>query len=95
MTSQQMRTVGLGVVLAILVVPLGGPYVLPVLLLITGIVVFDLYRQAQNREAADRGEAPRPTLISSDRSNARRGLLIIAALFGFFVLLYVVAWALR
>lgn len=44
--SRALRTILLAIVLALLVVPFGGPYTVPALLGIAGIVVFDLWRQS-------------------------------------------------
>lgn len=50
MTAQAWRTVVFGIVLAILVVPLGGPNALLGLLIVAGLVAFDLWRQQKRRE---------------------------------------------
>jgi len=60
MTSSQTRTVLLGLVLALLVVPFGGPYTLPGLIFIAALVAFDLWRQQLRAEAVARGETERP-----------------------------------
>jgi hypothetical protein len=68
--SAQIRTVVLGLILALLVVPFGGPYTVPGLVAIAAIVGFDLWRQQLRVEAAARGEAPRETF--ADRPAAQR-----------------------
>lgn len=42
------RTVFLGLVLALLVVPLGGPEFAPGILVIAALVAFDLWRQSKD-----------------------------------------------
>lgn len=45
MTARMWRTIFLGLVLALLVVPFGGTATLPAIILIAAITAFDLWRQ--------------------------------------------------
>lgn len=51
MTAGMWRTVALGFVLALLVVPMGGPYQVPGLLVIAALVAIDLWRQSRKPPA--------------------------------------------
>lgn len=52
MTPKMWRTVLLGLVLALLVVPFGGPEAAPGIVVVAAIVVFDLWRQSRQRPAS-------------------------------------------
>lgn len=84
MTTQGWRTVLLGLVLAVLVVPFGGPYALPGILVIAALVAFDLWRQAVARDRVASGVAatPRPDRPALERV----GIVVI----GFVVFIAVV-----
>jgi len=47
MSPRMWRTVVLALVLAVLIVPMGGSYQVPGLLLIAAIAAFDLWRQSR------------------------------------------------
>ena len=89
--SAVLRTILLGIVLAILVVPFGGVATVPALLVIAALVVLDLWRQQQRREAISAG-VPQPTKSEIDARLARRrwigllvlGLLILSLVIGYF-----------
>jgi hypothetical protein len=85
-----LRTILLGIVLAILVVPFGGVVTVPALLVIAALVIFDLWRQQQRMEAIRAG-VPQPTEAEIEARQARRrriGLLVLGALILSLVIAY-------
>jgi len=89
-SSYLFRTIGLGLVLALLVVPFGGPYTLPALVLIAALVAFDLWRNRLRVEAVARGEVQRPGFVGRP---ARQRLAIVVL--GFVAVILVLLAAMR
>jgi hypothetical protein len=84
MTSQSWRTVVLGLVLALLVVPFGGQYTVPGLVAIAALVAFDLWRQQVRAESSSRGEVPGRNF--ADRPAAQRLGIVVG---GFLVVVVI------
>lgn len=91
MTAATWRTVGLGLVLALLVVPFGGPYVIPGLLVIGALVAFDLWRQSVARDRVTEG----PTTTRRERTLPERLAIAVGALVAVVAVLWVLAQVTR
>ncbi len=72
-----LRTILLGIVLAILVVPFGGDATVLSLLIIAALVAFDLWRQQRRKEADARGEVRRPAWLSGRSAAYRFGVVVL------------------
>ena len=96
MSSSQLRTVLLALVLAALVVPLGTPYALVGITMIAALAGFDLWRQQVRAEAVARGEVTRPGALRErplwQRLLVVIGLGLVAVTLTTFVQLLIIGW---
>lgn len=86
LNSETIRTVLLALVLAILIVPFGGPATLPALLVVASLAAFDLWRQAKRREQIA-ANVSRPAGRFASLNVAQRFAVIVG---GFVVVIVVV-----
>ena len=88
--SASLRTILLGIVLAILVVPFGGEATVPGLLIIAALVILDLWWQRRRMEAMQAG-VPQPT-PSEIEARLARGRMIGLVVLGVLILSLVIAY---
>jgi hypothetical protein len=87
--SETIRTVLLALVLAILIVPFGGPATLPALLIVASLAAFDLWRQAKRREQIA-ANVSRPAGRFESLNVAQRFAVVVGGFVVFIVVVLVI-----